>query len=277
MIRLLLPCLAVGFAILLFLFVTQRRRIYFPRRYTPDGGPLPAGWQELRFDSGGVPQIAYWAPGPAADKGDPIIFVFSGNRSLALDRVGIYAPIQAGRPSLSFLFVEYPGYGRNGGSPTRASIAAAALEARRALGRHLGIDDAALRARTHVIGHSMGAATALEFVARVGARELILFAPFTRLVDMARAAVGWPLCLLLLDRFDNGARLREIAAQPDRPVVRLRHGTADRTVPVDMSRALAGEFPGWIDYAERGGVGHNEIVEEVSSLLGAGRGAAVGE
>jgi molybdopterin synthase catalytic subunit len=40
----------------------------------------------------------------------------------------------------------------------------------------------------------------------------VLVAPFTSLVEAARTRVGWPLCHLVLDRFDNRARLDALAA-----------------------------------------------------------------
>lgn len=277
--RLVIAALALAFVFTAFLFFVQREMIYFPRRYDVRdvAAALPARWEAMAFESGGARQFAYWAPGAAAITTDPVYFVFSGNATLALDWLDRVQEIQKRHPALSFVLVDYPGYGQNGGYPTRAGIVAGSLEAREAVRRHLGSSDAALRARTHVVGHSLGAASALEFASRTRPRSILLLAPFTSLVEMARGVVGWPLCLLLRDRFDNRARLRELAAGPDRPPLRLHHGDQDRVIPVAMGRALAKEFEGWVDYRERPGLGHNDLVVDLAAVLDETRPRAAGQ
>jgi len=261
-----LAVVVLGFAALLFF--TQREMIYFPRRYAPAAtSPLPPRVEAMAFDAAGARQFVYWVPGSAAADDAPVYFVFSGNATLALDWLEAVGQIQARRPSASFALVEYPGYGQSGGYPTRATIAATAVAAREAIRRRLGIDDAALDARTHVIGHSLGAAASLDFSARVHPRSILLLAPFTSLLEMARAVVGWPLCHLLRDRFDNRARLQEIAARGDRPSLRIHHGDVDQVIPVDMGRALGREFAGWAEYHEHPGRSHNEYIADLASFV----------
>jgi pimeloyl-ACP methyl ester carboxylesterase len=135
----------------------------------------------------------------------------------------------------------------------------AAHGARRQLLARLGLADAALSSRTRVLAHSIGTGVGLEFAREAGAAEIVLVAPFTSLVDMARTVVGWPLCLLARDRWDNRARLQELALAPRRPVVRIYHGAADEVIPVRMGRALAASHPDWIRYEEWPATGHNDI------------------
>jgi pimeloyl-ACP methyl ester carboxylesterase len=263
----LLALAAVGLAFAALLFFTQREMIYFPRRYAPEeASRLPPRWEAIPFESRGARQYLYWAPGPASSDG-PVYFVFSGNATLALDWSEAVHQVQSRHPGSSFALVEYPGYGQSGGYPTRDSIARVALEAREVLRRRLGLDEAAFGPRAHVIGHSLGAAAALDFSARTGPRSILLLAPFTSLLDMARRVVGWPLCLLLRDRFDNRARLREIAARPDRPSLHIHHGDVDNVIPVQMGRALAREFSGWAEYHEHPGQSHNEFIVNLAALL----------
>jgi len=268
-VKLVIAAAALVLVFVAFLFFVQREMIYFPRRYdVPDvSQALPARWEALGFECGGTRQFVYWGPGPAASATDPVYFVFSGNATLALDWLDIVRTIQERHPALSFVLVDYPGYGHNGGYATRAGIVATSLAARAAVRDKLGQSDAALDARTHVVGHSLGAASGLEFAIRVRPRSVLLLAPFTSLVDMARGVVGWPLCQLVRDRFDNRARLRELAALPDRPSLRIHHGDQDRVISVEMGRALAREFDGWIEYHERRGFGHNDLVVDLATVL----------
>jgi len=273
-----LAAAALVLAFVLLLFFLQREMIYFPRRYpvADVARALPPRWEALSFESGATRQFVYWAPGPAAGAGDPVFFVFSGNATLALDWLGLVRAIQERHPELSFALVDYPGYGQNGGYSTRASIVAASLQARETVRRRLDVGEDLLRARTHVVGHSLGAAAALEFASRTHPQSILLLAPFTSLVEMARKVVGWPMCLLLRDRFDNRARLRELAALSPRPALRVHHGDADRVIPVQMGRELAKEFEGWLDYHERPGVGHNDLVSDLAAVLDETRGPRLG-
>ena len=91
-------------------------------------------------------------------------------------------------------------------------------------------------------------------------KRIVIVSPFTSLYDMARLTFGWPLCHLLIDRFDNRARLAELAARKPRPAVTIIHGDTDNIVPVTMGRELAGLYPDWIHYIELVGGDHNFIL-----------------
>jgi pimeloyl-ACP methyl ester carboxylesterase len=263
--------LLVGVAVLvLLLYLFQGALLYHPRRYPEDPARmLPARGEVLALGLDGDRQHAYWLPGPLAGPPDPVFFVFGGNATLALDWLDWVDALQRRRPRLSFVLVEYPGYGASGGKPSRASMLRVAHAARGRLRTLLGVAEAALASRTRVLAHSIGAGVGLEFAREAGAAEVVLVAPFTTLVDMARSVVGWPLCLLARDRWDNAARLRELALSPARPAVRIYHGAADEVIPVRMGRALAAPHAGWVRYEEWPGVGHNDVFEPLLERLSA--------
>jgi hypothetical protein len=264
-----LALLLAGVAVaVLLLYVFQDALIYHPRRYPRDPARLlPPGAEALAFDLHAHRQHAYWMPGPGAGQQDPVFFVFGGNATLALDWLGWVDAMQRRQPHLSFLLVEYPGYGASGGKPSRESMLGAARAARAQLLARLGLADGALASRTRVLAHSIGTGVGLEFAREAGAAEVVLVAPFTTLVDMARTVVGWPLCLLARDRWDNGARLRELALSPRRPVVRIYHGTADEVIPVRMGRRLAAPHSGWVRYEEWAAIGHNDVLAPLLDRL----------
>jgi pimeloyl-ACP methyl ester carboxylesterase len=114
--------------------------------------------------------------------------------------------------------------------------------------------------RLNVLGHSIGAAAALQFAAHHPVRRVVLAAPFTSLRDMARRTVGCPLCYLLRHNFDNRARLAELAARPQPPSVVIFHGTDDALIPEQMGRSLAGMFPRIVAFHEVEGADHNSVV-----------------
>ncbi|MCX7013581.1 MAG: alpha/beta hydrolase, partial [Candidatus Sumerlaeota bacterium] len=126
---------------------------------------------------------------------------------------------------------------------------------------------ATLEPKIAALGYSIGAAAALDYAAGHPIRRLILIAPFTSVLDMARKIVGWPLCNLAVDRFDNRARLDELAARSPRPPVLIVHGDADPVIPVRMGRELARLHPDWIRYHECPGGTHDTIVDAARETI----------
>lgn len=59
-------------------------------------------------------------------------------------------------------------------------------------------------------------------------------------IPLLAAVPGLPLGPLVWYRFDNAARLAELAARGPGAVV-IPHGSADESIPVSMSRTLAAE------------------------------------
>ncbi|MDX2177711.1 MAG: hypothetical protein SF028_14710 [Candidatus Sumerlaeia bacterium] len=260
-----LAAIAVGFTLVFSaaLLLLQRRLIYFPQPYPVQRVEdlLPAGGRALEYQLRGARQFAYWVPGPAATDESPIVAVFSGNASLAA--LGWSDWIDEAReadPSLSFLLVEYPGYGRSGLEPTRANIIAATMGAWDRLAEELGLERPALDARAAAMGHSLGAAAAMEFATRVRPRRIVLFAPFVDIKRIARRTVGPLFQHLLLDRFDNAARLREyLPAQPEGRVL-VFHAEDDNILEAGFSRELHAAHPQAIELVISPTGGHDGIL-----------------
>lgn len=259
---------------LLFLF--QRSLVYMPRTYEKHYRLLaPKSMAELRFTTSDGEQAAFYVPprsgadipttAPAAAAPPRLWVVFSGNASVALDWLDLVEAYPDA--DTAFLLVDYPGYGLCAGKPTRAGIIRNAEGAFTALAEHLATGPDALRDGMGVMGHSIGAAAALDFAVAHPPRRLVLVSPFTTLEAMARRAVGWPLCKLLLDRFDNPARMAELAALPAPPRVDVIHGSADDIVPFAMGRELAGAFPAIARFHEVADADHNLILMTAEPLM----------
>jgi fermentation-respiration switch protein FrsA (DUF1100 family) len=141
-------------------------------------------------------------------------------------RAADFGPARAA--GYAVLQVEYPGYGRSGGSPSEASLTAsltAAYDWARASGGF---------AEPHIVGYgrSLGGGAIAQLAARRPLAALVLESTFVNLEDVVMA-YGVPRPLLL-NHFDTAAVLR---AYPG-PVL-LLHGTGDRVFPTANARTLA--------------------------------------
>lgn len=240
------------------LLVMQHRLIYHPRPYgSAFAERFPKNGVELRYRTSQGAQFAFYIP-PAEGAPQRIWAMFGGNGSLALDWTFLLSKAAPGRDG--FLLLDYPGYGKCEGRASPAAIAESSEKAAQTLAAQLHVSPAALEEKWDVIGHSLGCATGLQFAARHPVGRVILIAPFTSTLDMARRIVGWPLCNLLTHRFDNRTRLAELTAREHPPRVFIFHGSADRVIPVKMGRALAAEFPRIVTCHEVPGADHNSIL-----------------
>ena len=232
----LLLLLTVTFALLYF---RQHSLVYHPRQYDDSYAyALPADGQELTYTTGAAKCSAYFIPGsrPLPKR---VWLAFCGNGSLALDWTSILRDYPWNGDA--FLLVDYPGYGRNGGYATIASTRASADAALKALTEKLQTDEDHLKLCT--IGHSLGAAVALDFSARHSVERIVLIAPFTTLREEAATIFGGWVSRLLVESYDNRANLEETMTRNPGANIAIFHGTNDEVIPVRMGRELAREFP----------------------------------
>lgn len=257
---------AIGLILVIIpLLLFQRHLLYHPRHYAADDA-VPAPLERLNFTTTDGAQAAWWrAPlGSSGAAPQRVWLVFSGNAGTAWDWVGLRSePVGP----VGILLIDWPGFGASQGTPSPASILRAADGAVAALAGKLGLSIEDLRRRCGVLGHSMGAAAALQYAEQRGAAAVVLVAPFTSLLAMAQRVVGWPLCELLLHRFDNDAALASLAQRADKPPVLILHGDADTTIPLAMSRTLAAAHPGWVRLVEVPGAAHDDVLDLAWSNL----------
>jgi pimeloyl-ACP methyl ester carboxylesterase len=169
----------------------------------------------------GALQGFYWPGEPA----DPDILLFFHGRRASQGVGAKYAEYLAGHGD-SVLVASYPGFAGNPGRPSETAMLAAAhafaVEARRLKGPG---------ARLWLVGHSLGAAVAIEAADAERAAGVVAISPFTRLA----AAAPWATRALLVDRWDNLAAVRR-----SRIPLLLIHGRDDRIVhPVESETLLA--------------------------------------
>jgi pimeloyl-ACP methyl ester carboxylesterase len=265
-----LSCSALAFVgILRFL---EHASLYHPHAYRANYRQLlSTGAIELQFKTSAGRQTAFYIP-PHNGSGlpDRIWVAFCGNGSLALDWLPLTARNKA--PGNAFLLVDYPGYGKSEGWPNIANTQAAAKGALVALAARLGAEPRTLEPRLDTMGHSLGAAAALDFAKEhPQVRRIILLAAFTSLREEAAIFIGSPLSHLLRADYDNRAVLRQLAQRRPPPRVVIFHGLKDGMIPPGMSRELAAEFAAFVTFRGIPEANHDTVVsaaeDEILGLL----------
>lgn len=239
----------------LMLLAFQTRLIYHPRGYEEhvlkslkEAGPLPYETSQGR-------QVA-WITGEK-NRPEHIWLVFTGNGSVALDYTGYFdAP---GLRQDCFVLFDYPGYGQSHGSASPVSIRESIRALLPAVASRLSLAQEALKPRLRAWGQSLGCAAALIAMEEHDISRGVLIAPFTSTFDMGMRMVGWPLCELLLHRFDNLQELRRLQARGNARVAVL-HGTDDEVIPFAMGREMGRQFPDIVRFEGLPHGHHNDIL-----------------
>ncbi len=219
-------------AALAILYFRQHSMVYHPRPYDESFAyAFPADGVEINYTVATAKYCAYYIPG-SAPLPKRLWLAFCGNGSLALD----WTTILREHPynGDAFLLIDYPG---STIASTRASVDAAL----RALTERLHTDEDHLTFCT--IGHSLGAAVALDFATHHPVQKVVLIAPFTTLREEAATMLGGWIARLLIESYDNRANLVEVIKRNPAARIAIFHGTRDQVIPVRMGRELAREFP----------------------------------
>ena len=204
-------------------WIGLQRRVIYPRPQRPEPPQLPAGAETVWL--GQDREIESWFLRPPASTAFPVVIFMHGNGELIDHHVAPLAPLT--RQGVGVLLVEYPGYGRSGGSPNERSITAAVVAAF----DYLSVQPEVDRERIVAYGRSIGGGAACAMAAVRPVAALVLESTFTRLAELMPPFVPRAL---MLDRFDNIA----IVASGTSPVLVL-HGDRDRIIPYAHAEALA--------------------------------------
>jgi uncharacterized protein len=198
---------------------------------------------------------------PQTDPHAPVLLYLHGTfRNLYQNLPKINALRQAG---FAILAVDYRGWGDSSRIvPSEASINADVLLAWQELKKRAPHPE-----RRVIYGHSMGGAVAVTLASQLRARQdygaLILESTFTRMSDVAAEAGFWGTLAASLTtlEFDSFSKIKRV----DAPLWML-HGTADRTVPVQLGRRLrdaAGSQVRWIEFA---GGSHSRLFSDAPDI-----------
>lgn len=216
----------MGWATLLFL---MQRRMMFPGADLASPSVavdrLPERVESVRLAFSGGSVEAWFVPSPSPTPSPAVIFAH-GNAELIGD--GLHDARSLAELGMSVLVVEYPGYGRSDGAPSRGSIGEAFLSAYDWLSARSDVSED----RIVGFGRSLGSGAITDLAEHRPLKALVLQSPFVSVAHFARRYLlpG----LFVRDRFDNLAALRRFEG----PVL-LIHGMRDRIIPHVHSERLA--------------------------------------
>lgn len=197
-------------------YVKQRSLLYFPSHYN---GPSDlAAWvvdgEVIGYCREVVSPKAVW-------------LMLHGNGGQASQRSYVLDHVSSAD---AFYVVEYPGYGLRAGSPSTATIDAAAEQALRVLQKRYS------QASIQVIGESLGSGPACYLASlSVPPARMVLLVPFDRLSDVASEKWPWlPVHLLMKDDWNNVEALKTY-----RGPVEIYGAIEDDVIPIHHAENLA--------------------------------------
>lgn len=243
-----LLAIAAYLALVAGMTLLQRRFIYLPDRSVPDrerAGAEDAEPVTIRTPDGLDLLAWHW---PAAGRRATILYLHGNAGHIGHRAVKIRPLVDAG---YGILLLAYRGYGGNPGRPTEAGLL---TDGEAALAWLVQRGDGPVV----LYGESLGSGVATALAGNPVVRGVVLEAPFTSLVDIARRRYPiLPVRLLLADRYPNSDRIAGIGA----PVL-IVHGDRDTVIPVAHGRRLAAlASSGPVTLAVFEGADHNDLAD----------------
>ncbi len=204
----------------------NRQLMYFPdpARIPPAEAGLD-GVEEIELAAAdGTTLVAWHAP---PQDGKPTLLYFHGNAANAANRAPkIEQMLESG---FGVFYVNNRGYGGSGGGPTEDNNVADAIAAYDYLtGR--GVSPGSIVA----YGESLGSGQAVRLAAKRPVAAVVVEAPLTSTVDVARSAYFFlPLRWLITDQYNVERDIRSV-----RVPVLILHGEQDEVIPVEMGQRV---------------------------------------
>ncbi len=217
-------------ALLVLVWLTQRRFIYFPLA-EPVPDPRLAGLQsarEVQVPTEDGLSLGAWFVEPTARGAGWMLILFSGNAGHRAFR----APLarRLAEHGVAVLMLDYRGYGGNAGAPSEAGLLRDARAARDWVARRTSNG----LARVGYLGESLGTGVAVALAAETEPDALVLKSPYTSLADLAAHHYPFlPARWLLRDRFPSVDRIGALSC----PVL-IVAAERDSVVPASHSRRL---------------------------------------
>jgi len=235
--------LAVGLPLVAYLL--QDRLLFYPQ---PLGEPERAEVRKRHpavkevFLEAGSQRLHAWHVDAGA--GAPLVLYFGGN---AEDVSWFIADAEQTASGVSWLLVNYRGYGASGGSPSAATITADALK-----WHDYAVKELKPR-QVFAFGRSLGSAAAVHVAASRPLAGVILVTPFDSLSAVAKRHYWFlPIDLLLKQRLDSV----ELAPGITAPLLCIA-AAEDRLVPPEHARRLYEAWAGPRQWVLISGAGHN--------------------
>ncbi len=248
--------------LVIIIFFLQRSLLYMPAKdmKNPNIYGLPMMSGPIETDDG--EKLVGWYR--KAEDGKPSIIFFHGNAGHLGYRAKKYLALM--REGYGLLAVSYRGYGQSTGSPTEEGLYNDARASIKFIQDKFKIKESDII----LYGESLGTGVAVQMATEFNIKAVILEAPFTSMVDMAKKLYPiFPVGIMLKDRFESLNKISSVKI----PVL-LMHGKQDKLIPYSHSQSLydsANEPKKIILFPDSG---HNDnkmedIVESVNEFVSA--------
>jgi uncharacterized protein len=243
--------LGAGSYVLLVVLVAifQRQLVYLPTILSMDTA------RQLAAQRGVVPwlnargEIIGWRM-PARSPAQGSVLIVHGNGGTALRLSDLAASIRNAL-NLDVYLLEYPGYGQRGGTPSEASLLAAADE---------GWELIPTNRPEYVVSESLGTGVAAHLAQQYPAHVagLLMFVPYDRLASVAQNHYPYlPAYLLLQDRFAPVDWLADYHGP-----VKIVLAGADEIIPIARGQALYDGYRGPKSLQIIPGASHGDTIEQ---------------
>ncbi len=204
LLRLICHLSVIYFALLVLIYITQSRLLYFPDTYRPSADQALAQ-QLILWPGDGDAYRGLLSISPQTSKGT--IIIFHGNAGSAWNRRFYLTPLL--ELGYRVILAEYPGYAGRAGQLTEAVLVDDAQKSIEAAYRQFG-------APVILWGESLGAGVAAAAVAtsRVPISALVLITPWDSLPRLAQSLYWYlPALWLTRDQYNNRANLQHFTGR----------------------------------------------------------------
>lgn len=227
----------------LVMYLGQDSLIFHPQRISEtqrEAIARRATVQSLFMDSADGTRLHAWYV--KGKPGSSLVMYFGGNAeevSWMIDQAA------ARTPEVSWLLVDYRGYGSSDGSPSEKALVADALQWHDHLSKN--------NERIYVFGRSLGSGVAVQLAAERPVAGVILVAPFDSLVEVGKRLYPFlPVDWMLKHRFDSVA----LAPKMKAPLLCIV-ASHDDIVPAEHAKRLYDAWSGPRQWIGLEGAGHN--------------------
>tara|TARA_B100001564_G_scaffold358254_1_gene376447 strand:+ start:685 stop:1611 length:927 start_codon:yes stop_codon:yes gene_type:complete len=210
-----------------YLYFNQRNIVFLPSKglLTPQAYDLDIA-QDITLTTDDKLLLTAWHI--KADEDQKTILYFHGNAGHIGNRSEKFKTFH--RRGFGIFAVSYRGFGNSQGKPTEQGLYTDARTAMNYLLNELNLKPSDIV----IYGESLGTGVAVQMATEYHTHALILEAPYTSIVNVAKHRYPYlPISLALKDRFESIDKIGSVAS----PIF-IMHGHKDRIIPISNGMAL---------------------------------------